>query len=276
MNKALNVMLLLLIGVAGVANAQSGENIPDSTHLARQATSQNYDSLQNEINQLKSRINLVEEERMQESIWKRKKYLKFGMMFPSVKYVEGDGNLSWETDFAFMFQQGKTAYLHAKPIGGMVKIGIDWGLLGFNYEKLKFKNNVAKPNTPANNTSLDLGMHKIEYAPHIGPSVSINPWNHLIVCAYFHVTPTASFILENDNFSYGFGCVMAAGVSVAHKGISLGVEGAWSTIKYTQAEIDDDEDSYQYDDDINIGSIFSTEKFKLKTTCPRIYLSIRW
>ena len=56
-------------------------------------------------------------------------------------------------------------------------------------------------------------MHKIDYALHVGPSISVNPWNKLIATAYFHVMPTASSIIQNDNFSYGFGCMMAAGVS---------------------------------------------------------------
>ncbi len=292
MNKTLKVTLFLLFGTMGVANAQSVESLTDSTHLVEQTTSQNYDSLWSEVSELKSHLNLMEHERMQERIWKRKKYLKLGMMFPTVKYVEGDGELSWNTDMAFMLQMGKTAYLHAKPIAGMVKIGLDWGLLCFNYEKLKPKNDYifAEPDDYYGNSdddefvSLpDLGMHKIEWAPHIGPSVSVNPWKHLITSAYFHVMPTASLILANDELSSGFGCVMAAGVSVAYKSFSLGFEWAWSTIKYTQSSFDDEEDCFDYDDgwgsdmsSVGFDNVFSTEKFKLKTSCPRIYLSIRW
>lgn len=299
MNKTLKVTLFLLFGAVGIANAQSVERLADSTTLVEPKTIQDYDSLLNELAQtnaqLKSHFNLVEQERVQESIWKRKKYFKIGMMFPTVKYVEGEGDLSWKTDMAFMLQKGKTAYLHAEPIGGMVKIGLDWGLLGINYEKLKFKDEaegiLSVPSDCDDDDpldfELDLGMHKIEYAPHIGPSVSVNPWKHLIASAYFHIMPTASCILENSNFSYGFGCVMAAGVSVAYKGISLGFEGAWSTIKYTQTSIEDDDDrgDYEYDSDFGYDdpwdssvsdSMFRTEKFKLKTSCPRIYLSIRW
>lgn len=62
--------------------------------------------------------------------------------------------------------------------------------------------------------------------------------------------PTASSIIQNDNFSYGFGCMMAAGVSVAYKAISLGVEGVWGKIKYTQTDFGGDEDEEEgYDSD---------------------------
>lgn len=289
MKKTLKVTLFLLFGTMGVANAQSVEGLTDSTHLVEQTTSQNYDSLLNELAktnaQLKSHFNLLEQEQVQKNIWRRKKYLKLGMMFPTVKYVEGDGDLSWNTDIAFMLQKGKTAYLHAKPIAGMVKIGIDWGWLCFNYEKLKPKNipfDSDDYDTSADDNLYDLGMHKFEWAPHIGPSVSVNPWKHLIACAYFHVMPTGSFILENENFSSGFGCAMATGVSVAYNGISLGFEWAWSTIKYTQNSFNDDgyDDYYDgWEDEIppmGLDNVFNTEKFKLKTSCPRIYLSIRW
>lgn len=293
MNKTLKVTLFLLFGTMGVANAQSVESLTDSTHLVEQTENQNYDSLWSEVTELKSHLNLLEQERMQESIWKRKKYLKLGMMFPTVKYVEGDGDLSWNTDIAFMLQTGKTAYLHAKPIAGMVKIGIDWGLLCLNYEKLKPKNDyiLVDPgdyDNPADDNfydlKLDLGMHKFDFAPHIGPSVSVNPWKHLIACAYFHVMPTGSAILTNDEVSYGFGCAMATGISVAYKSLSLGFEWAWSTIKYTRNSFEGDGLDFDDDDDewgdeglsVDFDDVITTEKFKLKTNCPRIYLSIRW
>lgn len=98
MKKTLKVTLFLLFGTMGVANAQSVEGLTDSTHLVEQTASQNYDSLLNELAktnaQLKSHFDLLEQEQVQEKIWRRKKYLKLGMMFPTVKYVEGDGDLS--------------------------------------------------------------------------------------------------------------------------------------------------------------------------------------
>lgn len=118
---------------------------------------------------------------------------------------------------------------------------------------------------------IDLGMHKMEYSMYVGPSISVNPWNHLIISAYFHAMPTASCLIQNDTFSYGFGCAMSAGVSIAYKCISVGVEGLWSKIKYTQTSFDDDE--YSEDSDV---SIFDTEKFMLKENSTRFYIALRF
>lgn len=119
---------------------------------------------------------------------------------------------------------------------------------------------------------VNLGMHKIEYDVHIGPNISVNPWNHLIVSAYFHARPTAAGIVENDKFSYGFGCAMSAGVSVSYKLISVGVEGLWSTIKYKQPSFDEDDDDGSEEN----GGIFNTKDFKLKQKGPRFYIALRF
>lgn len=76
-------------------------------------------------------------------------------------------------------------------------------------------------------------------------------------------------ILENDKFSYGFGCAMAAGGSISYKAISVGVEGSWSTIKYKQASFDDEDSEGE-------GGVFDTEDFKLKQKGPRFYIALNF
>lgn len=254
-------------------------------------------ALNNELSQIKSRLDNVEKERHFEKVWKRKKYWKFGFGNPSIERTDGEP-MAWKTEFAVFLQQGKTVYFHSKPLWGMVKIGLDYGFLDFNYAKLKLKTaelsqtTPSAPNTGSNPNGgfddiesdepssdsllgIDLGMHKLEYSLHIGPSISVNPWDHLIVAAYFHAMPTASGILENDKFSYGFGCAMSAGISVSYKTISLGVEGLWSSIKYKQASFDDDEEDGTYNDEDG-GNLFNTKDFKLKQKGPRFYIAFRF
>ena len=252
--------------------------------------------LYDELAQVKSELGVMETERRYEKIWKRKKYIKIGYEIPDIERTDGDA-MAWDTEYAFSFQWGKTAYFHSKPLWGMVKFGLDYGFMNVSYAKLKLKtietsNTSSSPSTGSGTVSnggfdeivsddpsgsilslmgLDLGLHKIDYGLHVGPSLSVNPWKHLIVSAYFHAMPTSSFILENDQFSYGFGCAMSAGVSVAYKALSLGVEGVWSTIKYKQASFEEDD----YDDEGNT-SIFNTEEFKLKQKSPRFYIAFRF
>ena len=118
-------------------------------------------------------------------------------------------------------------------------------------------------------------MHKFEYGLHVGPSISVNPWKGLIVAAYFHALPTASGILENDSFSYGFGCALSAGASVSYKAISVGVEGVWSSIKYKQASFEDDEDDESSSGE-GSADLFGTKDFRLKQKGPRFYIALRF
>lgn len=260
------------------------------------ATVEPADTLREKLAQMETRMASMEQE-MQKT-WKRRKYWKIGITSPNLERTDGE-EMKWKTNGSFFIQKGRTSYLHSKPIAGMIKFGIDYGFLDFTYSKLELKE-VAYSNesgTRASDgfddivsgdpdgdigiselTGIDLGMHKIDYSLHVGPSISVNPWNKLIASAYFHVMPTASCVIQNDNFSYGFGCMMAAGVSVAYKAISLGVEGVWGKVKYTQTDFSGDEDEdndYDSSDEEDNASYFNTEKFTLKQSGIRAYIAFR-
>jgi hypothetical protein len=87
--------------------------------------------------------------------------------------------------------------------------------------------------------------------------------------------PTISGILENDNFSVGWGIGMSAGVSVAYKAISLGFEGLWCNTKYTQMDFDEDESDGEEPDHEEY-NIFNTKSYKLKQTAPRFYIAFKF
>lgn len=264
------------------------------------ATAAPADTLREKLAQMESHMASMEQEQELQKTWKRRKYWKIGITSPNLERTDGE-EMKWKTNGSFFIQKGRTSYLHSKPIAGMIKFGIDYGFLDFTYSKLELKeiSYSSESGTRASDgfddivsgdpdgdigiselTGIKLGMHKIDYGLHVGPSVSVNPWNKLIATAYFHVMPTASSVIQNDNFSYGFGCMMAAGVSVAYKAISLGVEGVWGKVKYTQTDFNGDEDEdedYGYDssDDEDNVSYFNTEKFTLKQSGIRAYIAFR-
>lgn len=271
--------------------------------IATVATDQNTtvepaDTLREKLAQMESRMASMEQEQEMQKTWKRRKYWKIGITSPNLERTDGE-EMKWKTNGSFFIQKGRTSYLHSKPIAGMIKFGIDYGFLDFTYSKLELKeiSYSSESGTRASDgfddivsgdpngdigiselTGIDLGMHKIDYGFHVGPSVSVNPWNKLIATAYFHVMPTASSVIQNDNFSYGFGCMMAAGVSVAYKAISLGVEGVWGKVKYTQTDFSGDEDEdndYDSSDEEDNASYFNTEKFTLKQSGIRAYIAFR-
>ena len=257
------------------------------------------DTLREKLAQMESHMASMEQEQELQKTWKRRKYWKIGITSPNLERTDGE-EMKWKTNGSFFIQKGRTSYLHSKPIAGMIKFGIDYGFIDVTYSKLELKeiSYSSESGTRASDgfddivsgdpdgdigiselTGIKLGMHKIDYGFHVGPSISVNPWNKLIATAYFHVMPTASSVIQNDNFAYGFGCMMAAGVSVAYKAISLGVEGVWGKVKYTQTDFsgDEEEEDYGYDDsnDEDNASYFDTEKFTLKQSGIRAYIAFR-
>lgn len=283
----------------------SSDTIDTTTNdpIATVATDQNTtvepaDTLREKLAQMESRMASMEQEQKMQKTWKRRKYWKIGITSPNLERTDGE-EMKWKTNGSFFIQKGRTSYLHSKPIAGMIKFGIDYGFIDVTYSKLELKeiSYSGESGTRASDgfddivsgdpngdigiselTGIDLGMHKIDYGLHVGPSISVNPWNKLIATAYFHVMPTASCVIQNDNFSYGFGCMMAAGVSVAYKVISLGVEGVWGKVKYTQTDFSGDEDEdndYDSSDEEDNASYFNTEKFTLKQSGIRAYIAFR-
>lgn len=292
------VSALFLFGAGSVCHAQS--TVPDSVvtdteevTVKAEAAKTSIDSLNNELSLLKSQISALDNEAKYEKIWKRRRYWRFGLANPNIERTDGE-SMTWKTDLSVFVQQGKTAYFHKKPIAGMIKIGLDYGFFEVGYSKLKLKSVGATVGSSSSNGAaaddgfteiesndpvvslssligVDLGMHKIDYSMHIGPRISVNPWNSIIVSAYCHVKPTASGIIENEKVSYGFGCVTTAGLSVSYKLISVGVEGVWSKIKYTQKDFDEESIGSEND-----GNIFSTKKFKLKQSGPRFFIAFKF
>lgn len=286
--------MLLLMYASVSAQELKTDSVSESTNT-RNVMADSLQTLANELAQLKSNVNKLQNDAHLEKVWKRKKYWKLGYTSPTIERTDGEA-MEWKTDYAISLQKGKTAYLHSRPLWGMVKFGIDYGYMDLSYAKLKLKsiggaNSSKSAGTRSTGSEgfddivsedpsgsitdmlgIDLGMHKFEYGWHVGPSVSVNPWDHLIIAAYFHAMPTFSGILENDEFSYGFGCATSAGISVAYKSIAIGVEGLWSKIKYKQTSFDDEDDSNSNDDT----GLFNTKNFKLKQKGPRFYISIKF
>ncbi len=306
------IQTVVMASFAAIAMPASASLVQTDTTSPDSVVTTSTEAMNEKLAQMETRMTSMEKEQTQQKIWKRKRYWKFGIASPHLKRTDGE-EMTWKPNGSFFIQQGRTIYFHAKPIAGMLKFGLNYGFFDFTYSKLKLKDITYDESTltrasdgfdeivsgePNGNPSIipggiDLGMHKFDYSLHIGPSVSVNPWNHLIVSAYFHVMPTASGMLQNSNFSYGFGCMMSAGVSVSYKVISLGVEGLFGKIKYKQTDFsggDDEEGDYDngydygynssYYEDSNLdddkGSYFNTEKFTLKQSGIRAYIAFRF
>lgn len=125
------------------------------------------DSVAARYNELEQRVTALEEDVRLQKVWSRKKYLNIAYVSQSLKDKQDGGKL--KSDFGVSLVRGKTYYLHAKPLWGMVKIGIDWTQVDLNY--VKYKDIVI--DTPDGESSLT--THQFEYSMHIGPSITVNP-----------------------------------------------------------------------------------------------------
>lgn len=252
------------------------------------------------VEEPKSEINYDQLEKR----WNRKKCWNIGYSVPTLERRDGTF-MDWEADYAVSVKNVRSLYFHKKPLGGMVKIGLDYSLLDFTYSKLQLKHiegvaagedtslpsDPSAPSAPSVSDGFDeivsedpsgsildllgfnLGMHKLDQTFSVGPRITVNPIDHLMVGVYFHGGFTASGILENDNFSYGFGHTLASGLCVSYKVIGVGFEYLWGKVKYNQIDFEEmeiDGNNFSYSE------MFSSESFSLKHKGPRFYVSFRF
>ena len=247
------------------------------------------------VEEPKSEINYDQLEKR----WKRRKFWNFGYSVPTLERRDGTF-MDWEADYAVSVKNGRSLYFHKKPLGGMVKIGLDYSLLDITYSKLQLKHieGVAAgedtslpsdPSAPSVSDGFDeivsedpsgsvldllgfnLGMHKLDQTFSVGPRITVNPIDHLMVGVYFHGGFTISGIYENDNFSYGFGHTLASGLCVSYKVIGVGFEYLWGKVKYNQIDFEEIDG-----DNLSFSEMFSSESFSLKHKGPRFYVSFRF
>ena len=228
--------------------------------------------------------------------WNRKKCWNIGYSVPTLERRDGTF-MDWEADYAVSVKNVRSLYFHKKPLGGMVKIGLDYSLLDFTYSKLQLKHiesaevgdNTSIPSDPSVSDGFDeivsddpsgsilsavgfnIGMHKIDETLSVGPRIAINPVDHLMIGAYFHGGFTMSGIYENENFSYGFGYTLTTGLCVSYKVIGFGFEYLCGKVKYKQIDFDEMDL-----DELSFSEMFSSESFRLKHKGPRVYVSFRF
>jgi len=264
------------------------------------------DSLERVVGRLQERVSATEEENRLARVWKRKKFLNMAFVKQSLTHQELAG-LKWKSDFGASFQMGRTYYLHRKPLGGMVKFGIDWVCIDMNYAKYSpafsgeaLENQNSSEGGPSgaanekgfedfgqdgyrseNGLEFDLGCHQFETSMQVGPSVTVNPVKYLMVNGYFRYAPSFSGVLLDDEFHGGFASFFTAGGLISWKAIGLGVEARWGKAKYSSFSFEEDEGDVNMDDSEdtgldNLGSFFSTKKNRMKTSSFRVYLSFRF
>lgn len=275
--------LLCTLTLAGISFMNlSAQVLTDSTSQANEQIQQHNDSLEKAVQKLEERMNDSQEEQRLNKIWRRTKYRNIAFVKQSLQEQDGTGE-KWHSDYAFALTMGRTYYLHRKPILNIIKFGIDWTYLDINYAnygKIKnydFDNNdyPLESYPDEQEDDINIGRHQFEYAMQVGPSVTVNPIDHLKVNAYFRYAPSFSGILIDDEFSCNYASFFVTGAAISYKVISVGIESRWGKAKYKNFSIDDFNEEDMDVDNPEWNDVISKSKRKFKTNSVRFYISFR-
>lgn len=191
-------------------------------------------------------------------IWrKRSDYLNLAFVVQNVE-TNIDELSELNSEWGASISWGKTFYLHRKPIGRVLKFGLDWTWLDLNgacFEQDMYS--IFDGDYHETLYQLDAGMQ-------FGPSITVNPVNHLKISTYFRVTPTFAtvYAVENELFLKNYATYLNAGLSVAWRLLSLGVE--YRTGKTS------------YDDLGELSELMPGVAIDLNTTSWRMYFGFRF
>lgn len=242
--------------------------------------SEKIDSLTQVINELSTKIEKTQEDKHYTSIWKkRRRFISFGYMNQTLTRRDIPG-LKWKSDYGFSLAVGRTYYLHKKPILNMIKFGLDATWIDISYAKYSnpegWEDFTSEPAESEGEEEFDLGAHQIDLGLHVGPSITINPVDHLKINAYFHFIPTGSVAILNDEANACYVSNFAIGGAISYKVISLGIESRWGKAKYNSFGMEEDIENIEMGDNAEMGDFLISEKNRLKTKSLRFFLILRY
>ena len=238
------------------------------------------DSLTQVVNELSSKVQKVEDDARNVAIWnKRKKYFQIGYINQTLTHQDVPG-LEWKSDFGVSLAMKQTFYLHKKPLFNMLKFGLDATWFDVSYAKYSQPKGWEGPSDPSDfeegEAYFDLVAHQAETGLGIGPSITVNPIDHLKVSGYFHFIPSGSILVLNDEVNASYVSNFAYGGAISYKAISFGVESRWGKAKYNSFSVDEDAIDNSDREDFNPDDVLITGENRMKTKSVRFYLTLRF
>ena len=149
-------------------------------------------------------------------------YLNFGIMDMTLKQ---DNSEDLKSNYGLSASVGRTFFLHKKPIGGIMRFGLDATWLDVNYTNYRIKH-------ITNEGTDKYSYHQGEISMHIGPSVSIAPDEKWNINAYFRYAPSLSLLYADDAFYGNYATFFVTGASCSYGAIGLGAEARFGNCKY--------------------------------------------
>ena len=201
---------------------------------------------------------------------KRKTFLYFGYTNQSLE-APGHSDYTWDSKYGANLTVGRTSYLHRKPIAGIMKFGLDYGM----------STNVAKYNNAPYQDLMNSGGYEDDYESgeeipeilksfknfqadaglFIGPSLTINPVSKLRISLYGRFLPSYSAMYLSEDYSGCFAPFITYGANISWGVISVGVKAKSATMKRSIPELMEISD---YKDNT-----------KLKTSAVTFYIGFR-
>ncbi|MBQ5894747.1 MAG: hypothetical protein IIW74_06370 [Rikenellaceae bacterium] len=114
-------------------------------------------------------------------------------------------------EFGAMLNRGRTFYLHKKPIGNFLNIGIDATWIDMNYA-------MYKPQT------LESALHQAELAVQVGPSFTFTPVKRLQVHLYGRFAPTFALRYDGEIVGGNYASMFVAGGNLSFGFFGVGAE----------------------------------------------------
>ena len=150
--------------------------------------------------------------------------------------ISQDNVQDLKSNYGAAFTVGRTYFLH-KPIGDMLRFGIDATWFDINYSNYEIEH-ITYWETDK------YQYHQGEISLHVGPSVTFEPIKKLAIHAYFQYAPTFAMLYTGDSETYygNYASLWVAGGNVSYKAIGLGVESRFGTINYKSIGSSDSED----------------------------------
>lgn len=283
MTTMMKKMIYMLVASCFVmSHPLMAQEVETSAIQPKDSVAQKIDSLQQVVNTLGATVKQNSEDLRNHAIWKnRAKYFNIAYANQSLTWEDVHG--TWKSKIAAGLTLGRTYYLHKKPILGMIKFGIDWSYLDLSFgmyeNKYTFPDNYGGNGNyyyPEDNGNEDEyydeddndDLYQAEIGMQVGPSVTINPVDHLKISGYFRYVPCASVLYIDGEVSCNYASFFVCGGAISYKAISIGAEGRWGSAKYKS----------MFDTEDIEGSLTGThkDKEKWKTGATRFYISFRY
>lgn len=153
----------------------------------------------------------------------RKKFINLSFTNATISQ---DNVQDLKSNYGAAFTVGRTYFLH-KPIGDMLRFGIDATWFDINYSNYEIEH-ITYWETDK------YQYHQGEISLHMGPSITFEPVKKLAVHAYFKYAPTFAVLYagDGDTFYGNYASLWIAGGSVSYGAIGLGIESRFGNTNY--------------------------------------------